>query len=228
MIVRLRDRIGGGIGVRTAIRLAVTSPSEFVRVVRHRNGPPRLRTLERLIRDRKPQVIVEIGVWRGDTAIRMIQAADQGVRYWGFDLFSQEMTDEIMSREVSLRPLSLEEVRARLQGLGAEVNLVAGDSTLTLPSTELPPVDFAFIDGGHSYETVSADWQNIRPRLAPGAVVVFDDYTNLLAVEREGYGVRRLVDELRGDFRIELLKPVDVFPREYGRLETRLALLWTY
>lgn len=227
MIVRLRDRIGGGIGVRTAIRLAVTSPSELVRVVRHRNGPPRLRTLERLIRDRKPQTIVEIGVWRGDTAIRIIQAADQGVRYWGFDLFDEEMTDEIMSREVSLRPLSLEVVRGRLQGLGAEVNLVAGDSTLTLPSTELPPVDFAFIDGGHSYETVSADWRNIRPRLAPGAVVVFDDYTNLVAVQREGYGVRRLVDELRGDFRIELLAPVDVFPREYGHLETRLALLRT-
>jgi predicted O-methyltransferase YrrM len=225
MTVRLRDRIGGGIGVRTAIRLAVTSPSEFVRVLRHRNGPPRLRTLERLIRDSKPQIIVEIGVWRGDTAIRMIQAADQGVRYWGFDLFSQQMTDEIMDREVSLRPLSLEGVRGRLQGLGAEVNLVAGDSTLTLPRTELPPVDFAFIDGGHSYETVSADWQNIRPRLAPGAVVVFDDYTSLLAAEREGYGVRRLVDELRGAYRIELLTPVDVFPREYGRLETRLALL---
>jgi predicted O-methyltransferase YrrM len=227
MIGRLRDRIGGGIGVRSAIRLAVTSPSELVRVVRHRNGPPRLRTLERLIRDQKPQIIVEIGVWRGDTAIRMIQAADEGVRYWGFDLFSQQMTDEIMSREVSLRPLSLEGVRSRLQGLGAEINLVAGDSTLTLPRTELPPIDLAFIDGGHSYETVLADWQNIRLRLSPGAVVVFDDYTNLLAVEREGYGVRRLVDELGSDFRIELLRPVDVFPREYGRLETRLALLRT-
>jgi predicted O-methyltransferase YrrM len=204
------------------------SPTEFIRVVRHRKGPPRLRNLERLIQQRKPQTIVEIGVWRGDSAIRMIQTAVReraGVRYWGFDLFSEQMTDDIVRREISLWPLSIEQVRGRLSGLGAEINLVAGDSTVTLPSVHLPPVDFALIDGGHSYETVSADWRNLRPHLARGAAVLFDDYTNLGAVRQAGYGVRRLVDELRSEFRIELLMPVDVFPKGYGRLETRFALL---
>lgn len=41
------------------------------------------------------------------------------------------------------------------------------------------PIDFqcrlAFIDGGHSYEEVCDDIQNIEPFLSPGALILFDD-----------------------------------------------------
>ena len=212
----------------TAIELAFTSPRGFARAVRFRNGPPRLANLVRLIEARKPATIVEIGVWRGETAQRMILAATKhrdGVRYWGFDLFSEGITDEIMKHEVSLRPLDISEVERRLAGLGASVTLIPGNSIETLPATQLPQIEFAFIDGGHSYTTVSADWRNLSGRLAPGAIVVFDDYTNEAAVEHEGYGVPALVDELRKTYPVELLEPVDTFPRPYGTLRTQLALL---
>jgi predicted O-methyltransferase YrrM len=214
--------------LRTALELAVTSPSQLARAVQFRNGPPRLGNLQRLIKERKPQTIVEIGVWRGETARRMIQAAarhNRDICYWGFDLFSQGMTDEILKREVSLRPTTISEIERQLEGLGAKVTLVPGDSTETLPATELPPIDFAFVDGGHSYETVSADWRNLRPRLSLGALVVFDDYTNEAAVEHEGYGVRALIDQLKREYRVDLLRPIDDFPRPYGPLKTRLAVL---
>jgi len=158
----------------------------------------------------------------------MIRAAVReraGVRYWGFDFFTAQAGDETKGRDSSWRRLGLEQVRGRLAGLGAEINLVPGDSNVTLASAHLPPVDFAFIDGGHSYDNVSADWRNLQPHLAPGAAVLFDDYTNVSAVQHAGYGVRRLVDELSSEFRIELLRPIDVFPTGYGRLETRFALL---
>jgi predicted O-methyltransferase YrrM len=212
----------------TAAKLAVASPRRFVRAVQYRNGPPRLSNLNRLIDTHKPSTIVEIGVWRGDTARRMIVAAARhhaAVRYWGFDLFSTGMTTEIMEREASLMPLTLEEVELRLRGLGAEVTLVSGDSSVTLPATDLPPIELAFIDGGHSYETVASDWHNLRPRMAPGSIAVFDDYTNGLAVEHEGYGIRALVEELRRDYDIELPGPTDTFERPYGALRTRLAVL---
>jgi predicted O-methyltransferase YrrM len=181
-----------------------------------------------LIRASKPVTIVEIGVWRGETARRMIKAAaryNTDIRYWGFDLFSDGMSAEILKREVSLTPMTVSEVERQLEGLGAKITLVPGDSTETLPATELPPIDFAFVDGGHSYETVSADWRNLRPKLSPGALVVFDDYTNEAAVEHEGYGVRALVEQLKGEYRVDLLRPIDDFPRSYGPLKTRLAVL---
>jgi len=219
-LLRLRQAAG-------LTRLALTNPQEFIRFVQFRNGPPRLGVLERLISQAKPRVLVEIGVWRGDTAARMIRAAARhraDIRYWGFDLF-EGMSDEILKREISLAPLSQEEVSARLAGLEAEIHLIAGNSAHTLAVTDLPPVEFAFVDGGHSYETVAADWRGLRPHLAPGALVVFDDYTNELPVEREGFGVRRLVRELSSSHDVELLKPIDTFPRVYGRLEIQLALL---
>jgi predicted O-methyltransferase YrrM len=214
--------------VATAIKLAVRSPREFRRVLRFRHGPPRIRTLVRLVRERKPRTILEIGVWRGETARRLIQEArrhNDVVQYWGYDLFDQGMTDEILRREVSLRPLGIAEIEAQLISLGAQVTLVAGDSTSTVPNTEMAPIDFAFIDGGHSYETVAADWRNVEPRLSSDAMVVFDDYTNAAAVEHEGYGIRALVDELERLHEVQLLKPVDTFPRDYGVLETQLAVL---
>jgi predicted O-methyltransferase YrrM len=213
---------------KTALGLAVTSPRQLARAVRFRNGPPRLANLQRLIKASKPVTIVEIGVWRGETARLMIKAAaryNHDIHYWGFDLFSDGMSAEILKREVSLTPMTMSEVERQLEGLGAKITLVPGDSTETLPATRLPPIDFAFVDGGHSYETVSADWRNLRPKLSPGALVVFDDYTNEAAVEHEGYGVRALVDQLKREYRVDLLRPIDDFPRSYGPLKTRLAVL---
>ena len=219
-----------------AIRRAIKSPRDFGRAVRYRNGPPRLRNLDRLISKFKPQTIVEIGVWRGQTARRMIRAAvkeRRDVRYWGFDLF-EGLSDDVLNRDASLtafvaatpsRLSTVAEIAHDLEGLGAIVTLVPGDSTKTVPSTELPPIDFAFIDGGHTYETVAADWSNIKPKLAAQAVVVFDDYTNAEAQLQEDFGVTTLIEQLRADHRVELLDPVDEFHRPYGKLKTRLALI---
>jgi hypothetical protein len=38
------------------------------------------------------------------------------------------------------------------------------------------PLDFAFIDGAHSYEYVVLDSVNVLLRMRPGGVVVWDDY----------------------------------------------------
>ncbi len=211
--------------VRVAKRVVV-SPLALTNFIRYRNGPSRYRTLRRLVARSRPCTIVEIGVWQGDAARQMIKAAggrSRSVRYWGFDLFEERAIPEQLEREISPDPPPMQHVYKSLAVLGVDVVLVAGDSTRTLPETDLPPIEFAFIDGGHSYETVSADWRNIQPKLAPGAVVVFDDYTNRDAVTHEGFGVRRLVDEIDEDWRVELLEPINRFPRDYGSFETRLA-----
>jgi predicted O-methyltransferase YrrM len=58
-------------------------------------------------------------------------------------------------------------------------------------------VDFLFIDGDHSFEGVSNDIHAWFPRLAPGAVVVFHDYS-------WAEGVQRAV--------AELVKPLEATP----------------
>jgi predicted O-methyltransferase YrrM len=57
------------------------------------------------------------------------------------------------------------------------------------------PIDgirLLFIDGSHTYEGVKSDIDAWLPRVAPGGVVVFDDYLGT----KPTWGVRRAVDEL--------------------------------
>jgi cephalosporin hydroxylase len=53
-----------------------------------------------------------------------------------------------------------------------------------------PAIEFLFIDAGHSYDEVAADYRNYGPLVAAGGAIAFHD------VELED-GVRRLWSELR-------------------------------
>lgn len=130
-----------------------------------------------LIAHHKPRSIVEVGTWNGDRAVAMIQEArrhQEHVTYDGFDLF-EEATAETDAIELNVKPHNpVEEVGARMQAAlkdlnGVEVNLHRGNTRETLP--EMAP-DFAFIDGGHSVETIASDYS----RLKNAKVVVLDDY----------------------------------------------------
>lgn len=46
-------------------------------------------------------------------------------------------------------------------------------------------IDLAFIDGGHQYDEVLADWNAIKPHLREGSLVIFHDY-DPVAVFRDG------------------------------------------
>ena len=48
-----------------------------------------------------------------------------------------------------------------------------------------------FLDGGHSYETVSNDLSIILRRLKKGKIIICDDYDQI------NYGVKKAVDELK-------------------------------
>ena len=48
----------------------------------------------------------------------------------------------------------------------------------TLPevSKNLPQMDFIYIDGGHSLETIKNDWDYTKNLMHKGTIVLFDDY----------------------------------------------------
>jgi len=121
---------------------------------------------------------MEIGTYKGETAERLIRAAQSNhdqVEYYGFDLFARVPANEFFptSKDVP----TLEEVKTRLDRTGAKIRLFKGDTRETLPSLveKLPKMDFIFIDGGHSEETVRSDWENSRRLMHDRTLVVFDD-----------------------------------------------------
>ena len=192
--------------------------------------PRRYRNLFRLIHERGYRRLVEIGVWNGRTALRMISTAGvshaaREIEYFGFDLWEQ-LTDTLFATELSKRPPAKREVERLLHATGATVELVQGNTRDTLPSAvaRIGTADLVFIDGGHSEETIQSDWSNARQLLGLDSIAVFDDYYVDAPDHIAGKGCQRLIDRLdRATYEVRLLDPVDSFQHDWGRLHTRMV-----
>ena len=141
----------------------------------------RMNAILDLIDEIKPVTITEVGVWNGDRALEMVERALQHqpkVHYVGYDLF-EEATPETNQDELNAKrnftsievgkKLAAAAVRAR----GFSFELIQGNTRATLrtgsPGTN---ADLAFIDGGHSVETIRSDYEALKGC----RTIVFDDY----------------------------------------------------
>jgi len=187
-------------------------------------------SLYRTIFRNKSRRILEVGTYNGENALQMIQTAAihfpvGEIEYFGFDLF-ELLTDEKLKAEASLRPPCISEVRQKLENTRARITLYQGDTKDILPKikNKLGQMDFIFIDGGHSVETISSDWNCIKDLLTKKTVVVFDDYYTNASPELNGVGCQNIINNLSRDlYETELLKPMDIFIREWGKLEINFA-----
>ena len=91
------------------------------------------------------------------------------------------------------------------QSLVERITFLCDDSGQLLSEWASDVIDFAFLDGDHTYEGVKADIEALLPHLAANAIVVFDDYGPSRTSHRwrnwvlsgVGHpGVRKAVDEL--------------------------------
>ena len=155
----------------------------------------------RLVEETKPEHIIEIGVWNGDRAIEMARAAlkhSKKVHYEGFDLF-ETATDETDKEELNAKPhCSLDAVTVKLNNFAAahpgfSFDLHRGNTRETLKAQKC---DFAYIDGGHSVETIRSDYEALRE----SPMIVFDDYYEgpNLGWNLDEFGANRIVDDLPG------------------------------
>jgi hypothetical protein len=141
-----------------------------------------------IIDDIKPVTILEVGTWGGDRAIQMAEAAlkhQDKVTYFGFDLF-EEATSQTDAAELNVKShFSIDQVASKLQAFRQKVgehrfdaHLFRGNTRETLPEAVAQiqqqgvSIDFAFIDGGHSIETMRSDIEAV----AAAKVCVVDDY----------------------------------------------------
>lgn len=147
-----------------------------------------------LIDEHKPQSLVEIGVWNGANAIRMIKQALKHhdiVTYTGYDLF-EEATAETDSKEFNVKGHnSVRAVAAYIRAeTGIEPNLVKGDTNETL--NEHIQADFVFLDGGHSVETIKHDFTYVS---ACKLIVMDDYYTDGVDITKYGCNFKVLKEK---------------------------------
>lgn len=182
--------------------------------------PRRYKYLLKAVRKNKARKIMEIGTWTGIHAEGMIEEAKKHyspseVEYYGFDLF-ELLDDKTSVKEFSIPPPSLAEIKKKLEKSGAKINLYRGYTQNTLPAVidRLPIMDFIYIDGGHSLETIRNDWDYAKTLMDKNTVVVFDDYWN-----RDDAGCKKIIEEIdKNKFDVEILSTQDKFKKEWGIL----------
>lgn len=155
--------------------------------------------------------VVECGVWKGGSsmlaALTLRQLGDERRSLWLYDTFEGmaapssadgPLADEVYRAgrdDVTFAYSPLEEVRANMLGTGwspERLRFVEGKVEDTIPAT-VPdgPIALLRLDTDW-YESTRHELVHLYPALAPGGVLIIDDY---------GYwqGARRAVDEWRAE-----------------------------
>ena len=157
--------------------------------------------LERLL-NINPSNVLEIGVFCGVTARNtcdlLSKTNGKNFSYIGVDLFGSdqnEQKDEIeptfLKDQKFSNPLkniyynyilkenlnSIKSVNKLLDKYSDNIKLIAGDTNKVLKEIDLNNVDFTFLDGGHSYQTVINDLTILYESMkGKKKVILCDDY----------------------------------------------------
>lgn len=130
-----------------------------------------------LLKNLLPSEILEVGTWSGWRAVQMsLQSLCRGkaVHYKGFDVF-EKFTPEFDAKEMNVKPHFSRDEVDRLLHLVADLyprfsyELVQGNTNETLKQEK---VEFVFLDGGHSVETIQSDFTAV----SDSDVILLDDY----------------------------------------------------
>ena len=157
--------------------------------------------LERLS-NHNPKNVLEIGVFCGVTARKICDLLSKingnNFNYIGVDLFGtnqNEHKDEIeptfLKDQKFSNPLkniyynyilkenlnSIKSVKRLLKKYSNNIKLIAGDTNKVLKEIDLENIDFVFLDGGHSYQTVINDLTILYDNMKNKKKIIFcDDY----------------------------------------------------
>tara|TARA_B100000579_G_scaffold260642_1_gene214771 strand:+ start:360 stop:1004 length:645 start_codon:yes stop_codon:yes gene_type:complete len=160
--------------------------------------------LLQIIKEKNPNHFLEIGVFCGVTSrnvCEFLNIVQQGnFTYTGIDLFGDDIDNHnekkpkyILNQKFS-NPFkhvyynlylkenlnSLESVKKFLKKFENKVSLHKGDSNKVLKNLDIKKIDFAFIDGGHSYQTTFNDLKNIYENMkGKKGTIVCDDYQDV-------------------------------------------------
>ena len=158
----------------------------------------------------KPKNFLEIGIFQGVTARNVCELLykthNNSFKYIGidkFDLDKKENNEFIPSVHfknplkqfyyryiVKENPYSLKSVKNLLKKFDKNVFIFKGDSKIVLPKIDLNEIDYVFLDGGHSYDTVKSDLNNCKVVVENNGIVLCDDYDFSYAP-----GVKKAIDE---------------------------------
>jgi len=183
-----------------------------------------------IISEKKPKNFLEVGVFCGVTSrnvCELLNTIHNGdFSYTGFDLFGEKTDQELNEAEPEYiknqkfsNPLkhiyynlllkenlnSTISIEKFLKKFKNNINLVKGDTNKTLTQADLSKIDFAFVDGGHSYETTYNDLTMLYSSMKNRSkTIVCDDYIDASYIT----DVKKAVDDFvkENNLNLEVIK----------------------
>jgi predicted O-methyltransferase YrrM len=142
--------------------------------------------IAQLLRYFHPDMIVEVGTFRGETTRLILDNSNDSARVCTIDLPIQTAGESVQAAT------DLGLIQHRMVGeafvghaRAAQMTQVFGDTFDPGTWERIPNgVQFAFIDASHSYDAVRNDTEQLWPKLTPDAVVIWHDYTDWVSPER--------------------------------------------
>ncbi len=167
-----------------------------------------------IVKKNKPLNFLEVGVLEGVTSRNVCELLHKmhgtSFSFTGIDLFGEDVKIEYneeftpISYKISnplkwvyfklilrMSPNSLECVKLLLKKFKSSISLYKGYSKDILNKISFDKIDFVFLDGGHSYNTVKEDLTILISKLNKDSIIICDDY-NI-----KQYGVKKAVDEIK-------------------------------
>ena len=164
------------------------------------------------IEQKKPRNFLEVGVFHGVVSRNVCELLyaihGNDFQFIGIDLFSDnniEISNEEFNPQtkfsnplktiyykyiIRLDPYSIESVLRLLKKFRNNVSIIKGNSNKILKEINLDKIDYVFVDGGHKYETVKNDLQNLIKVVKNNGTILCDDYDLTYAP-----GVKKAINE---------------------------------
>ena len=142
-----------------------------------------------LMRELKPRVFVELGVWKGESYFTFCQSAAEhmmetrcyGIDTWRGDVHMGEHDPQIAT--------DVAKYNRRYSSFSELKQMTFKEA---LPDFADGSIDLLHIDGAHTYENVKIDFESWLPKLSPHGVILFHD----VMVRDYGCRVWKLWDEI--------------------------------
>ena len=149
------------------------------------------------IRQKKTKNFLEIGVFHGVTSRNVCELLysfhGNDFKFTGIDLFVNDETllkDEYIPKIkfsnplktiyykyiIRLDPYSVDSILRLLKKFQKNVNIIKGNSNKVLKEINVDKFDYVFLDGGHKYETVKKDLENLTQIVNNNGTILCDDY----------------------------------------------------
>lgn len=180
----------------------------------------------------RPKTILEIGVFNGVRSKQLIECAkifNRKIIFYGFDLFDIMIGDKNLKKyEASKFPLTKKNIKQKLLKINDKNFLFQGFSKTTLKKflRKKKKIDFIFIDGGHSVDTIRSDWKYVKQMMDDKSIVIFDDYYYGIKNKIKEIGCNVVINKIdRKKFAVKKLPFIDYFEKNKNRLGIQMVLV---